>query len=107
MENELAPLQAIATAINASLLDGASRFADASRVGQPNRDAADARDFLDCIARCAWNRRDDGAILAEQGVHQARLTCVGASNDGDGDALAKNLAFVSGREKLLQEVDDN
>ena len=51
--------------LDADALDDVVRRADARRVDDAQRDAADVSVLLDGIARRAWHVRDDGPLLAE------------------------------------------
>ena len=73
VQNEFGVGERFAAAADAFLLDLVARLAQAGGVNEHDRQPANVRRLLNRVARRAGNRRDDGAITAEQLVQQTRF----------------------------------
>ncbi len=69
-----------------------------------HRDAAQCRTLLDGVARRARDRRDDGALHAEQSVQQAGLADVGTPDQRHTQPLAQDAPLRGAGEQSLDLV---
>ncbi len=69
-----------------------SSFLKAGRIPQAHRHSVDDKNIFDSIPGGSRNRRHDGALTAEQAIHQAGLTHVGASDNGNREAFPNHPA---------------
>ena len=102
VDDELRPPDALHRAFDAHAFQAVVGRADARRVEEPEKDAADVGPLLDHVARRAGDFRDHRAFLVEQAVQQRRFSYVRGSGDRHGDPL---LDGVAQRKRTAQEVD--
>ena len=76
--------------------------AKAGRVDEPKSEAVKGAGILHRVAGRAGNVRDDGPVVAEEGVEQGGLAAVGGADNGDGDAFFHRVA---GRETVREAAD--
>ena len=105
MQDELGLLQALAAAADAFELDLVARLAQAGGVNEDDGQAANVGRLLNGVARRAGNRGDDGAVMAEELVEQARFAGVGPADDRGADAAAQDLSFVGRAQQFVHEGD--
>ena len=74
------------------MFDKILRFSKTCRVYHANGNAAEIHPVLHTIPRRSGNVGDDGHVLLSECVEKTRLSYVGASHEGHGDAFAQHLA---------------
>ena len=81
-------------------------FANARRVVQLHRDAADGRGLAHQVARGAGDVGDDGAVLFQQAIEQAALADVGPADDGQREPLPHQAAIAEAGGELRRALQD-
>ena len=86
--------------------DGIGRVALAGGVDEAQGQAADVALGLDQVARGARRGRDDGAVLAQERIEQARLADVRLADDDGQRAFLENAAQRRGADELVDFLSD-
>ena len=92
-EDDLRLLYLLYGAVYARLLDVVVGGAQAGRVDHPEFGARDVERLLDGVACGARAGADDGAIVAQQRVHQRRFADIRPADDGHGYSVFHHIAF--------------
>ena len=91
-----------AGAFDADRFDRIVSFADAGRIGEPQKNAAGRNVARQSIARCAGNIGDDGGILAREQIVKRAFARVRAPADHGDDALDDGASRSVRRLQLLE-----
>ena len=81
-------------------------IAQASRVQQSNRNAAQVYHFFNCVACRARRFADDGAVVTKKSIQQTRFPGVGRAVDDRADPLAQNPSLFGRREQIAHYLPD-
>ena len=91
---------------NADAFGFVEGVANAGGVHQPHRNSTDGDGFADQVARGAGSGRDDGALVLDQAIEQARLADVGTADDGQRQAFVDDFAVGEAGQQLLERRAD-
>ena len=78
------------------------RVANSGGVHQMHRNSTDGDGLGDQVARGAGRGGDDGALVLDQPVEQARLADVGTADDGERQAFVHDFAVGEAGEQLVE-----
>ncbi|MCG3146713.1 MAG: hypothetical protein PCFJNLEI_00147 [Verrucomicrobiae bacterium] len=81
-------------------------FSDTGCVSQADWNTPDVDVLVDCIARGTGSRSNNRAFFSQKEIHQARLTGVGTPDDGDGNSLPEDFAFLTRGTDFLEMLTD-
>src|SRR5207248_10527512 len=83
-----------------------ARFADARRIDEAQGNASDAGAFAHKVSGGPRRGGNDGALLIQQPVEQARFAHVGPSHDREAQSLADDAAIFVALDQFLKLASD-